>query len=184
MIKLKTIFVRKPMDYKHLLYEQKELMCNFNATIEEFKIDTVVELSHNEFENLKSNLLADRNFCKENNGIFLVKEQGTDDYSGFIVDAQGFSYPRYVGIPMQESEIKKCPRCSKYYIEPPAISRKDNKTEICPACGVEEAFKAIGIDRDFLDFLSNVQSASDKYKIRVTVEQPGKDDIVITPYEE
>ena len=184
MIKLKTIFVRKPMDYKHLLYEQKELMCNFNATIEEFKIDTVIELHHDEFEDLKSNLLADRDFCKENNCIFLVKEQGTEDHSGLIIDAQGFDYPRYVGIPMREVDVKKCPRCSKYYIDPSAISRKDNKTEICPACGVEEAFEALGIDRGFLDFLSNVQSASDKYKIKVTVEQHGKDNIVIIPYEE
>ena len=32
-----------------------------------------------------------------------------------------------------------CPRCGKRYNKYPAISRKDNKTEICPDCGVEEA---------------------------------------------
>ena len=33
----------------------------------------------------------------------------------------------------------KCPKCGKYYASYPALSRVDNKTEICPGCGVEEA---------------------------------------------
>ena len=33
----------------------------------------------------------------------------------------------------------KCPRCGKTYTEFPAISRRDNKTKICSACGTEEA---------------------------------------------
>ena len=32
-----------------------------------------------------------------------------------------------------------CPLCKKNYYDYPAISRKDNKTEICPECGVKEA---------------------------------------------
>lgn len=38
---------------------------------------------------------------------------------------------------------KQCPRCSKYYSDYPAISRKDNKTEICPDCSLSEAFEAM-----------------------------------------
>lgn len=34
---------------------------------------------------------------------------------------------------------KKCPRCGKIYTEYPALSRRDNRTNICSACGVEEA---------------------------------------------
>lgn len=34
---------------------------------------------------------------------------------------------------------KTCPICHKKYSDPPAISRKDNKTEICPNCGIIEA---------------------------------------------
>ena len=34
----------------------------------------------------------------------------------------------------------KCPKCGKYYIGYPALSRKDNKTNICTKCGVAEAF--------------------------------------------
>lgn len=32
-----------------------------------------------------------------------------------------------------------CPRCHKEYDGKPAISRDDNKTEICPDCGTQEA---------------------------------------------
>lgn len=36
-------------------------------------------------------------------------------------------------------KYRTCPRCLKRYNEYPAISRKDNKTKICPQCGNEEA---------------------------------------------
>ena len=37
----------------------------------------------------------------------------------------------------------KCPRCSKGMSRPfVALSRKDNKTEICPECGTAEALEA------------------------------------------
>ena len=32
-----------------------------------------------------------------------------------------------------------CPRCKNYFEGFAAISRKDNKTEICDKCGTEEA---------------------------------------------
>lgn len=34
-----------------------------------------------------------------------------------------------------------CPKCGKVYNEYPALSRRDNKTEICPQCGVDEAIE-------------------------------------------
>ena len=40
---------------------------------------------------------------------------------------------------MKEIEIKKCPICKKAIKGFPAISRKDNKTEICSECGQYEA---------------------------------------------
>ena len=45
---------------------------------------------------------------------------------------------------MQQSKI--CPLCGQKYTEPPAISRADNATEICPQCGTLEALKAAGIN--------------------------------------
>lgn len=39
-----------------------------------------------------------------------------------------------------------CPRCGKAYREPPALSRADNRTYICPDCGTREALESIGVD--------------------------------------
>lgn len=35
-----------------------------------------------------------------------------------------------------------CPKCGQEYTAPPALSRDDNKTEICPLCGLCEALDA------------------------------------------
>ena len=40
---------------------------------------------------------------------------------------------------MKELGIKICPICGCEYTERPALSRKDNETEICPLCGLKEA---------------------------------------------
>ena len=38
-----------------------------------------------------------------------------------------------------------CPICGRWYSGYPAISRKDNRTRICPECGIVEALKAGGM---------------------------------------
>ena len=45
---------------------------------------------------------------------------------------------------MEEKRI--CPECGKEYSSRPALSRKDNKTMICPKCGMMEALDTV---RDF-----------------------------------
>lgn len=37
--------------------------------------------------------------------------------------------------------MRKCPKCGELYNAPPALSRRDNKTEICPDCGMREALE-------------------------------------------
>lgn len=37
--------------------------------------------------------------------------------------------------------MNKCERCGRIFAEEPALSRKDNKTEICSHCGLEEAIE-------------------------------------------
>lgn len=37
--------------------------------------------------------------------------------------------------------MKICPICNHKYSNYPAISRVDNKTEICPDCGLREALE-------------------------------------------
>ncbi|MBR5647823.1 hypothetical protein IKW73_02730 [Candidatus Saccharibacteria bacterium] len=41
--------------------------------------------------------------------------------------------------PKAAQKRHKCPKCGKEYIGYPALSREDNKTEICPRCGLNEA---------------------------------------------
>ena len=45
-------------------------------------------------------------------------------------------------------EIRKCPHCGKFYTAAPAISRKDNQTPICPACGTLEALDELNISEE------------------------------------
>lgn len=45
-----------------------------------------------------------------------------------------------------ERQLRLCPLCGKEYIKPPAISRRDNTTPICPDCGIREALESIGIE--------------------------------------
>lgn len=37
--------------------------------------------------------------------------------------------------------IRECPKCGNLYTGYPALSRRDNKTEICSDCGVREALE-------------------------------------------
>ena len=45
-------------------------------------------------------------------------------------------------------EIRTCPKCGQRYTEPPALSRSDNETLICPDCGSREALESIGISAE------------------------------------
>lgn len=39
-----------------------------------------------------------------------------------------------------------CPRCGQVYCGRPALSRADNKTQLCPDCGTRQALESIGVD--------------------------------------
>ena len=41
-----------------------------------------------------------------------------------------------------------CPICQKTYDEPPALSRTDNKSEICTDCSTRQALFTLGIDEE------------------------------------
>ena len=46
-----------------------------------------------------------------------------------------------------KSSLQKriCPICGQIYHEPPALSRADGETQICPDCGTREALQSIGV---------------------------------------
>ena len=45
---------------------------------------------------------------------------------------------------------KVCPRCGRIYTRPPALSRRDNISEICSECGIREALDAMQIRQNAL----------------------------------
>ena len=49
---------------------------------------------------------------------------------------------------MKDEIFKKkiCPKCGQVYTAPPALSREDGKTYICPDCGTRESLTSIGVD--------------------------------------
>lgn len=51
---------------------------------------------------------------------------------------------------MKENErtIRVCPLCGQSYTEPPALSRTDNETPICPDCGTRQALDSIGVSAE------------------------------------
>ena len=49
---------------------------------------------------------------------------------------------------METKELRTsiCPKCGKPYTGHPALSRVDNRTMVCPDCGILEALSSLGID--------------------------------------
>lgn len=47
---------------------------------------------------------------------------------------------------VETRQVRTCPLCGRNYTEHPALSRKDNMTQICPDCGTREALASIGVD--------------------------------------
>lgn len=58
---------------------------------------------------------------------------------------------------------RTCPVCGQTYTERPALSRKDNSTEICPVCGVREALEAVPLtDEQKAEIIAIVQKGSEQ----------------------
>ncbi len=55
-----------------------------------------------------------------------------------IIAGKGMLIDRRLGYGV---EAPICPKCGQAYSEPPALSREDNKTAICPDCGLKEALQ-------------------------------------------
>lgn len=61
--------------------------------------------------------------------------------------------------------IATCPFCGHTYSGHPAISRKDNKTPICPDCGTREALQSLGVSTEeqnkIIDAIHRCQAQQD-----------------------
>lgn len=61
-----------------------------------------------------------------------------------------------------KKEIKKCPKCGRRFEGIGAISRRDNKTEICSDCGVVEAMA---------DFFGREFGGYDKFMKKIGIKK-------------
>ena len=53
-------------------------------------------------------------------------------------------------------EPRICPNCGAVYSAPSAISRKDDRTPICPECGIREALESIGCSLESQEHILDV----------------------------
>lgn len=88
-------------------------------------------------------------------------------------------------VPYDNTTPKKCPKCGKTYTDFPALSRRDNKTYICPDCGIDEAmedyFKAMSKQENLTEDLKGTgedqtQTQEDVEQAISEVENPTEED--------
>lgn len=61
--------------------------------------------------------------------------------------------------------VKICPACGSAYITPSALSRQDEKTQICPNCGIREALSTVGIPKNQQEeIITAVHKCTSKYE--------------------
>jgi hypothetical protein len=93
-------------------------------------------------------------YCEKCFNKYLTGDRVIDEHDKLIQDDifEGFfkyhvdridSFNKLYG---EDSIARICPKCNYVYGEHPAISRVDNKTEICSSCGILEAINAMDID--------------------------------------
>ena len=69
---------------------------------------------------------------------------GVDDTGSILVDWDNGSG---LNVVYGEDIVRKiCPVCGGPLTAHPALSRRDNKTEVCPDCGIREALSDFGMD--------------------------------------
>lgn len=95
-----TIICRKATDIHALGADTKTMIELLKAEPEKFQIQKIVEVSYEEFYDFKENLLEDRKWLENLDGVILVKRKDADNLSGIIIIPTGYSYARYAGLPI------------------------------------------------------------------------------------
>ena len=83
-------------------------------------------------------VFEDKHVVKKKNNV--VKSLDNMLYDGHAVEKAYYDMlTNEIEIHLYNQPYRVCPKCGHGYNDYPALSRKDNKTEICPRCGVKEA---------------------------------------------
>lgn len=69
--------------------------------------------------------------------------RGVDDMGSIMVSWDNGSGLNVVPEEDEVEIVRTCPLCGKAYTGHPALSRRDDRTEICPDCGTREAIEAV-----------------------------------------
>ena len=86
---------------------------------------------------------------------------GVDDTGSILVDWDNGSGLN--GVYGEDLARRICPICGGPMSEHPALSRRDNRTEICSDCGTREALADLGMDEEDQDaVIAEIQRLSDQ----------------------
>ena len=102
MVKLYTIFSYRPMNIQQVSADVENYIQKYGSKPERFTIDEIIELPKTKFESLKKFLYKNRDFLTGKEGVLLVKQKGKSNESGIIIRPAGYSYARYVGLPIEK----------------------------------------------------------------------------------
>lgn len=100
----KTTFIRKPSTLENVLEETSR---RAGSPRDSYYVAKEIQLEENSFFELCDNLLADRAWVEEfsnqahpmhGNAVAAIRVTCAHSLKGLIIDPQGFSYPRYVGL--------------------------------------------------------------------------------------
>lgn len=94
---------------------------------------------------IKAMSLLDYLITLEN--VKILKDNLPLSLSNILVNNRRVEAARYdmllneIEFELSNNERWICPKCNRECYEYPALSRKDNETEICPRCGIKEAME-------------------------------------------
>ena len=85
-------------------------------------------------------------YCKKCFDKYLSGDRVIDEHDKVIQDDIANDFFKYhidkiAEVDKEHPDLRLCPKCDGLYTGYPAISRRDNKTEICTACGISEALE-------------------------------------------
>lgn len=69
----------------------------------------------------------------------------------------------------EKIQPRKCPRCGNIYRQPPALSRIDGITAICPDCGTREALESMGVEVEEQEKIRDMEPSNVLIRHMVTI---------------
>ena len=109
---MKTILTRHPMSLKGLKEDTEILKTRFKAKPQKVDIVKIIELTKEKFKDFTNVMYKDQLYIEEHSDlckwteelatVLLIKEKGTEDKDGILVETDGATYAMHAGIPIIE----------------------------------------------------------------------------------